>query len=65
MTKEKFLELLNEASTCGIYKALYQRRPEAFEMPIRSWEEFCARFTRGGTRKRRSRKRHPRRLQIF
>ncbi len=28
-----------------LYRRLYLRRPQAFKEPVRSWEEFCSRFS--------------------
>ena len=48
MAAEKVLAILNQYSANELYKELYWKRPEVFEQPIRSWEEFCARFVGGG-----------------
>ena len=66
MTREEIFALLDQYSECELYEELYQNKPAAFERPIRSWEEFCARFLRGrGTEKIRPPKEAPTQIADF
>ncbi len=47
MERSRFLELLGAISEEDLYRRLYCRNPQAFEQPVKSWEEFCARFSEG------------------
>ena len=45
MTKEEILWRLDQESENVQYRELYECRPDAFERPIQTWEEFCSRFS--------------------
>ena len=44
MDRETFLQILTPLDVHFIYRELYFRNPGAFEVPVRSWEEFCERY---------------------
>lgn len=43
MERSQFFMAVDRILYKGLYRDLYERYPQAFEEPIRSWEEFCAR----------------------
>lgn len=50
MKREKFLQYVEPMQCNALYHELYESCPEAFETPIRSWEEFCLRVEKSGNR---------------
>ncbi|MDO4293288.1 MAG: AraC family transcriptional regulator [Eubacteriales bacterium] len=48
MEREAFLAELGKPDEGSLYRRLYLYCPEAFEKPVRSWEEFCGRFAGNG-----------------
>lgn len=44
MERQRFLDIMGVVSEGDLYRKLYFRNPQAFEKPVKGWEEFCDRI---------------------